>query len=336
MPEIFLPQKIYFGENSIEKFTRNDFESVLIISDKDDAKKSEFAEKIKESFGKKVPVVELIIDPDLGSLHERSIKYISENETDRIVAVGSARLIDVAMLLSYQSGIGFSAVPFFSSSALTDFEEAKYKTYRTSPKEVVLDPELTMQIDSGTVAYDSLSCFAYAVDSLICGGNAVIGSLALSSAAEILNNAVGAYRGNFKSIQRLQYAMYYAVLASRNTDCAESSSLEEVTSFFTQLGISKQTAAAICIPEIAEYYRSEIPSELARMTGLFRSGEDSLYAVDRLVERIRRVQAALNIPRSISSICSENELYRAFCENTHLPTELLDLCYYGSFKFMKL
>ena len=72
------------------------------------------------------------------------------------------------------------------------------------------------------------------------------------------------------------------------------------------------------------------------MTGLFRSGEDSLYAVDRLVERIRRVQAALNIPRSISSICSENELYHAFCENTHLPTELLDICYYGSFKFMKL
>ncbi|HAS37659.1 MAG TPA: hypothetical protein DCS04_03465, partial [Ruminococcaceae bacterium] len=108
MPEIFLPQKIYFGENSIKKFTRSDFESVLIISDKDDAKKSEFAKKVKENFGKKVPVTELIIDPDLGSLHERSIKYISENETDRIVAVGSAGLIDTAMLLSYQSGIGFS------------------------------------------------------------------------------------------------------------------------------------------------------------------------------------------------------------------------------------
>lgn len=336
MPEIFLPQKICFGDNSIEKFVQTDFDSVLIVSDSDEPNKSKFATKIKECFSDRIPKAELIIDSDSRSLYERAINYISENVTDRIVAIGSARLIDTAMLVSYQSGVGFAAVPFFSSCAMTDFDEIKYTSYCTSPIETVLDPELAMHIDSGTIAYDSMSCFAYALDTLLCQSSNVVCSVALSSAAEILNNAVGAYRGNFKSICKLQYAMYFAVLAHRSIADSDSTPLNGITEFFNLLGISKQTAAAICIPELAEYYRDSIPPELARRTGLFRSGEDGIYSVDRLIDRIRRIQAALNIPRSVSSICRNDEEFRAFVENSHLPSELLDLCYYGSFKFMKL
>ena len=33
---------------------------------------------------------------------------------------------------------------------------------------------------------------------------------------------------------------------------------------------------------------------------------------------------------------AEPEMIESFCENTHLPSELLDTCFYGNFKFMKL
>ena len=144
MYEIFLPERILFGDDSIQRYAQSDFESVLIISDKTSEKEREFIEKIQELFDTKTPKTEKIFNNDFCGLYSDTIKYISENEVDRIVAAGSARLIDTAMMISYQSGVGFAAVPFFSSCAMTDFEEADYKTYRKSPKEVIIEPRLAI------------------------------------------------------------------------------------------------------------------------------------------------------------------------------------------------
>ena len=336
MPEISLPQKVFFGDGAARKFARSYYENILILSDAETVKQTESLGYIQDMLGERTPNIKLLVSKDFDELYEKSIKYISENDPDRIVAVGSVWLMDAAMFISYQSGVDFAAVPYFSSCSMTDFPEADYRTYRLSPVEVVLDPDLAMQITSGTVAYDAISCFAYAAEAIISCGNDVIASLALSSAASIINHSVGAYRGNFKSIARLQYAMYCAVLAYRNSAYCGNSTLDEITSFFSKLGVKKQTAAAICVPDYLEHNRCDALGELARRVGLFRSGEDISFSIDRLIERLRRIQASLNIPRSINAICSDRELYSAFCENTHLPSELLDTCFYGNFKFMKL
>lgn len=336
MSEISLPQKIFFGDDSVRKFAQSYYENILILSDAETVKQTEALGEIKDELEKNTPDIKLLVSKDFNELYEKSIKYISEKDPDRLVAVGSAWLMDAAMFISYQSGVDFAAVPYFSSCSMTDFDSTEYRVYRRSPVEVVLDPDLAMQITSGTVAYDSMSCFAYAVEALMHGSSSIISSLALSSAAGILNHAVGAYRGNFKSIARLQYSMFCAVLAYRNSADLVDSMLDEVTSFFAKLGIKKQTAAAICIPDYLEHNRCDALGELARQVGLFRSGEDVSFSVDRLIERVRRIQASLNIPRSIGAVYSDRELYSAFCENTHLPSELLDTCFYGSFKFMKL
>lgn len=336
MSEISLPQKIFFGDDSVRKFAQSYYENILILSDAETVKQTEALGEIKDELEKNTPDIKLLVSKDFNELYEKSIKYISEKDPDRLVAVGSAWLMDAAMFISYQSGVDFAAVPYFSSCSMTDFDNTEYRVYRRSPVEVVLNPDLAMQITSGTVAYDSMSCFAYAAEALMHGSSSIISSLALSSAAGILNHAVGAYRGNFKSIARLQYSMYCAVLAYRNSADLGDSMLDEVTSFFAKLGIKKQTAAAICIPDYLEHNRCDALGELARRVGLFRSGEDVSFSVDRLIERVRRIQASLNIPRSIGTVYSDRELYSAFCENTHLPSELLDTCFYGSFKFMKL
>lgn len=335
MPEISLPQKIYFGDNAAEKFAQSYYENILLLSDAETVKQTESLGFIKDKLEEKTPSVKLLVFHDFNELYEKSIGYISEKNPDRLIAVGSAWLTDVAMLISYQSGIEFAVVPYFSPCSMTDFPEADYRTYRRSPSEVVLDPNLAMQITSGSVAYDAMSSFAYATEALITCDSDIISSIALSSAASIINHAVGAYRGNFKSLQRLQYSIYCAVLAYQNTDTGDSL-LDDITSFFAKFGVKKQTAAAICIPDYLEHNRCDALGELARRVGLFRSGEDISFSIDRLIERVRRIQASLNIPRSIKSILPDEELYSAFCESTHLPSELLDTCFYGSFKFMKL
>lgn len=336
MPEIHLPQKIIFGSKSSEKLANGGFGSVLLISD---GGLPEFTNKIKsleQKLLQKIPQVKTFIEPNSEKLYELSLTYVSAFEVDRIIAVGSAELIDSAMLLSYQSDIGFSAVPRFSSCAMTDFENASYKTYRKTPCETILDSDLVMYSDSGTIAYDAFSCFAYAADALISCNNSVIFSLAAISAADILNNIVGAYRGNCKAIQKLQYSMYCSVLAHRNMLSLSNSVLEDVTSFFSQLDLSKRVVAAVCIPELLNYYRTDVFLEIARSAGLCRAGESSADSIERLIERVRAIQAAINIPRCVGAIRPDRELFQTFCENTHLPNELLDLCYNGSFKFMKL
>ncbi len=336
MSEISLPQKIFFGNDSVQKFAQSHTdESILLLSDAENARQTETLDRIRDALGERTPKIKLLNSESLGELYEKSIKFISEYKPDELVAVGSSRLLDAATLISYRSGVKFSVVPYFSSCSMTDFPEAEHHTYRVSPSEVVLDPELAMQITSGTIAYDAMSCLAYAAEAVITCNNDVISSLALSGAAIIINHAVGAYRGNFKSIARLQYAMYCAVLAHESSASCNSF-FDEITAFFAKLGINKQTAAAICIAEYLEHNRCDALGELARSVGLFRSGEDISFSIDRLIERIRKIQASLNIPRSVNAVCPDAELYSAFCENSRLPSELLDTCFYGSFKFMKL
>lgn len=337
MSEITLPQKIFFGSDSVRKFAQScSCESILLLSDAENIKQTETLDRIRDMLSEKTSRIKLLNSKNFDELYEKAIRYISENEPDKITAVGSAQLMDTAVFISHQSGVPVAAVPNFSSCSMTDFADADHLTYRLSPVEVVLDPDLAMQITSGTIAYDAMSCLAYAAHAIVLHSNDVIASLALSSAASIINHAVGAYRGNYKSIARLQYAMYCAVLAYENSSDHGDATLEEITTFFSKLGVKKQSAAAICIPEYLEHNRCDDLGELARLVGLFRPNEDISFSIDRLIERIRKIQAALDIPRSVNAICRDAELYSAFCENSHLPSELLNTCFFGSFKFMKL
>ena len=54
--------------------------------------------------------------------------------------------------------------------------------------------------------------------------------------------------------------MYCAVLAYGNSSNCGSSTLDEITSFFAKLGVKKQTAAAICLPDYLEQNRCDAVS----------------------------------------------------------------------------
>ena len=174
MSEIYLPQRIIFGDEATKSFAQSGFESVLVISNGGLPEKQGVLKELERTLREKIPQVEFIIGQDFGSVRDDAIKHLSSNDIDRIIAVGSAELIDSAMLLSYLSGVDFAAVPYFSSCSMTDFDEAEYRTYRKSPSETVLEPEFTKYIDSGAVAYDAFSCLGYAVDAMISCENSVI------------------------------------------------------------------------------------------------------------------------------------------------------------------
>ena len=91
MPEISLPQKVFFGDESIQKFAQSCYENILIISDAETVKQTESLGYVRDMLGEKTPNIKLLVSKDFDEIYKKSIKYISETDPDRIVAVGSAK-----------------------------------------------------------------------------------------------------------------------------------------------------------------------------------------------------------------------------------------------------
>ncbi|MBR3836215.1 MAG: iron-containing alcohol dehydrogenase [Clostridia bacterium] len=339
MPEIHLPQKILFGKDKIKDFSPESCEHAIILCDSDVFQNRGFLEALRLKITKIISQVSLVVNSDVTALYNTASEIFFKKEADLIVAAGSAAAIDCGMLLSHQSKAEFTAIPCGSACAMTDFEHGDYYSYRHSPNTVILDPSIISCMPSGMIAYDGLSCFAYAIDSLKNTDNIITKAFAIDGAAGILKNIVPAYRGDLTALEKLLYAMYFSVVAHRNGADLEKTDLSKASSFFSRFGYSGASVCAVIITEIMENEKNNIKHslfEIALKTGIANEYDYPDFAVEKLIDETRKIKASLGIPRAVSGFgLNENE-YRNKKSSTTVSDDLLDICYYGSFKFMKL
>lgn len=339
MPQLLMPKEIIYGRNSIDKIRPARREHTIIISDGGFLESRGFIHAAENRIKRVSAKVSIIINDNADELYRMAAERYFADEADCIAAIGSASVIDCGMLLTHESGAEFIAVPVSSACAMTDFENGKYFDYLRSPDSVVLDPNLMHCVSSGTVAYDGLACFAYAADALCENENSIIRSIAFDAAAGILRNIVPAFRGDMDALERLMYAMYLAAAAHRNTKHADASLLTRVSEFFSRFGYSKSGVCAVCIPSVTEFASDVLSDELQRLSaalGISRSDDGREAAAAKMLDEIRRIQASLSVPRSISGFGLSTDDYNAEKRRSDVPADLLDLCFYGSFKFVKL
>lgn len=339
MPEIYLPQKIIFERNALARFSSGRAEKVLIVCDSSVMLDRMIPEFIKSKCLKTSSDVQTVFNPNIHELYNLASEAFFSNEADLIVALGNAGAIDCGMLLSHESGAEFTAIPCCCASSMTDFENNSYYSYRHSPSTLILDPKLIEFMPSVTVAYDALAAFAYSIDTLASTDNIITRSLAIHGAIGIFKSIISACRGDIASLEKLMYSMYFAVASHRNAKETEKSYLSRVSSFFADFGYSKSSVCALIIPNIMEYEENTIRNdlfEIAKAAGIARDEDEPSFAVVRLIDETRRIQAQLGIPRSVSGFNLSEQAYNTRRIQSELPDDLLDLCYYGSFKFMKL
>ena len=339
MPELLMPKKIIYGKNSLNKIQTERREHALIISDGDFLESRGFIHTADSRLKKRSARVSLITNSDAQELYRQTAELHFADEIDSITAIGGAAVIDCGMLLSKESGAEFIAVPSSSACGMTDFETGRYYSYRYSPDCVILDPLLMHCTGSGSTAYDGLCCLAYAMDSLSENSNPIIHSIAYDAAKGILRNLSPAFRGNMYSLERLMYSMYLAVAAHRNTSQTESSLFTKTAEFFSQFGYSKHAVLAVCLPAVAEYEKELLEKELfwlAVDSDIAHSDEDISFVTVKMLDELRSIQASLGIPKSISGFGLNNDEYSREKEKSEIPSDLLDLCYNGSFKFLKI
>lgn len=339
MPEIHLPKQIIFGKNQINEFSPDGCEHAIIICDSDIIQNRGFLEKIKIQGTKIISHVSIVVNSNVHELYKHASDTFFEKDVELIIAAGSGSAIDCGMLLSHQSKASFTAIPCCSACAMTDFEHDDYYSYRHSPDTIILDPSIISCIPSATVAYDALACLAFAVDALKEPDNIITKSFAIDGANGILKNIIPACRGNITALERLLYSMYFAVVAHRNAVDPERSELSRVSKFFAAFGYPRSSVCSVIVPEIADCNKAVLKDslyEIALKSGIANGYDYPEFAVEKLIEQIRKIQALLRVPRSISGFgLNENE-YRNKKSSTNVADDLLDLCYYGSFKFVKL
>ncbi len=339
MPQLLMPGRIIYGKGSLDKISPLRRDHTIIISDGGYLESRGFIHTAGDRIKRTSARVSTIINGNTDELYRTAAETYFADEADCITAIGSAAVIDCGMLLAHESGAEFIAVPVSSACAMTDFETGKYFSYRRSPDCVVLDPELMHCVSSASVAYDGFACFAYAADALCESGNSIIRSLAFDAAAGILRNIVPAFRGNMDALEKLMYAMYTAVAAHRNAKHADASLLTEASEFFSSFGYPKPSVCAVCIPSVIEFAADIMSDELQNLSsflGISHPDDSRDTAAAKMLDEIRRIQASLSVPRSISGFGLNADDYNLQKKKSGVPSDLLDLCYYGSFKFVKL
>lgn len=339
MPEIYLPERIIFKRNIIKDFCPEKCEHAILISDSEILRNHKIPDLIHRKSTMIISHVSVIVNPDVHSLYNQAAETFFSREAELIIAIGSGAAIDCGMLLSYESGARFTAIPCSCASALTDFETADYYSYRHSPDTLVLDPSLTSLLPSCAIAYDALASFAYAVETIKAVDNEIVKSLALHGAVGVYKNIIPAFRGEITALEKLMYSMYFCVASHRNANNIQDSYLNRISRFFAGFGYSKASVCALIIPNIMEYEETELRDglfEIAVAVGLAQSDEDPSFVSIRMIDEIRKIQASAGIPRAVSGFNLSESAYQSRKIHSDIPDELLDLCYYGSFKFLKM
>lgn len=339
MPQILMPKKIIYGSNALDKIRPERFEHTIIISDGGFLESRGFIHSVQNRIKRIASHIDTVINPNIDELYRLAAEIHIADEIDCILAIGSAAVIDCGMILSNESGAEFIAVPVSAACGMTDFESGNYFDYRKSPDCIVLDPALMHCASSGTIAYDGLACLGYAIDALCQTDNSVIQSIAYNGAVGILRNIISAFRGNMDVLEKLMYSMYLAVAAHRNTDEASTSLLTGVCDFFSEYGYPRNSICAVCVPSIIEYESDLLKAPLAHMAeelNVSYPHDSTDTAAAKMLDEIRRIQAALSVSRSVSGFGLSLSDYNAKKSDSGVPSDLLDLCFHGSFKFVRL
>lgn len=338
MPQLLMPKKLIYGKKALEKIRPERFEHTIVISNGGFLEARGFLHCIESRLKRTASRISRVINDNAEEAYRLAFEIHLAEEIDCIIAVGSSEIIDCGMLLSKESGAEFIAVPVCSACGMTDFESGSYFEYCKSPDCLVLEPSLMHCVSSATIAYDGFACLAYAFDAMCHDSNSIIDAISYNGAVGIIKNIIPAFRGNMDIMEKLMYSMYLAVAAHRNTPDVRTSLLSEACNFFSDFGYSKNSICAVCLPSVLEYETDILKDSLARMAndlGLCYTHDSKELASAKMLDEIRSIQASLGIMRSISGFGMDFEEFNDLKLNRNVPTDLLDLCFNGSFKFVR-
>lgn len=281
-------------------------------------------------------------EPNIANVEEGFTCYVN-NKCDSLIAIGGGSVLDCAKVIGARVStprrsvlklkrlvggitkfnIPFYAIPTTSGTgsentlyALITNDETKEKypilSNKYIPNYVALDPTLTVNLPLTITSYTGIDALTHAIESYVSTYSKYFKSdkkQGLEAIKLIFDNLEKVYNNptNLKYRENMAIASYKAGLAFRKI------SIGYVHNFAHRMGelyhIPHGLAIAIILPYILEFMlpkASKSLSEIAIYCKLGTSDEKEIDLAQKVIEKVKQINNALNIPLHIVQIKEED------------------------------
>ncbi len=340
----YSPHVIVFGRDALEHLESVEAERVLIVTDKNLEKLGmvETVSKHIEKTGANIKVYDGVEPEPSIRIAEAGSKVALEFQPDLIVALGGGSCIDSAkaiwvlyerpdlklqdvnpfVKLNIRRKARLVAIPTTSGTGsevtwamvITD-EKRKVKLEIASreiiPDMAIVDPNLTRTLPPRLTAETAMDALAHAIEAYtVQWKNDFSDGLAIKAIKLILENVKRAYQNgeDMEAREKLHNAATIAGLAFSNSQIGAVHALAH--SFGAVFKIPHATCVSIFLPYVMEYnlpVASKHYAEIAEALGI--KAETHEEKAKALLDKIRRLEEELGIPKSISEMEIKHEQF---------------------------
>ena len=359
-----LPRDVYFGADCLDELKSIRGHKAIVVTGGHAMQKYGFLDKVVSNLkeaGLEVKTFEGVEnDPTVGTVY-RGAEAMREFEPDWIVALGGGSPIDAAkaMWVFYAypdskfedlvagkfpvlrqkakfaaigstSGTGTEVTAF---AVITDPEKGiKYPlaNYEITPDLAIVDPALPASMPKNQVAWTGMDALTHAVEAYVSTfASDFADPLSLKAAKMVNDNIVASYYGDPEARANMHYAQCIAGMAFTNALLGITHSLAHKTGAAFSTGhVPHGCANAMYLPHVIECNAHDPRAhqryaQIAEYLGLGGYGEDG--RVRKLIERVRELDRALNIPHGLQEFGVKEDEFLAKVD-TIAHNAVLDAC----------
>ena len=359
-----LPRDVYFGADCLDELKSIRGHKAIVVTGGHAMQKYGFLDKVVSNLkeaGLEVKTFEGVEnDPTVGTVY-RGAEAMREFEPDWIVALCGGSPIDAAkaMWVFYEypdskfedlvagkfpvlrqkakfaaigstSGTGTEVTAF---AVITDPEKGiKYPlaNYEITPDLAIVDPALPASMPKNQVAWTGMDALTHAVEAYVSTfASDFADPLSLKAAKMVNDNIVASYYGDPEARANMHYAQCIAGMAFTNALLGITHSLAHKTGAAFSTGhVPHGCANAMYLPHVIECNAHDPRAhqryaQIAEYLGLGGYGEDG--RVRKLIERVRELDRALNIPHGLQEFGVKEDEFLAKVD-TIAHNAVLDAC----------
>jgi len=348
-----IPQNIEFGMGSLKKLPEilkeNESKHVFLISDRGLEKigvVGKIQDIIEEGGIRYTSYLEVIPNPTTDIVNEAAALY-KECGATSIVALGGGSSMDVAKAVGVLANYGGSitdyegnhkvpgpivpmiAIPttagtgseVTASAVITD-ESRNYKlsvfSYEILPKYAVLDPELIMTAPASIAAACGVDALIHAIEAYISVNASPFSDAMAEKAMELIGGNLRQFVANRKNEEAACAMMAGSNIAGISFAWARLGNVHAmshpVSAYFH---VPHGVANSILLPTVLEYNALADNGRYEVIYNYIRQGNEELngFKPEMLVEEIKKLNADLGIPKSLSEAGVKEELIPAMAED---------------------
>jgi alcohol dehydrogenase class IV len=346
MSRFTLPRDLYFGENALESLKTLKGKKAVVVVGGGSMKRAGFLDKVENYLKEAGMEVKLIdgVEPDPSvETVMKGAQTMRDFGPDWIVAMGGGSPIDAAkaMWIFYEypdftfeqavvpfglpelrqkakfcaisstSGTGTEVTAF---SVITDYKaRIKYPLadFNITPDVAIIDPALAQTMPPKLVSYTGMDAITHGIEAYVATAKSNFSDpLAIKAIVMIKEYLIRSYEGDTEARGLMHEAQCLAGMAFSNALLGIVHSMAHKTG--AVFHIPHGCANAIYLPYVIQFNRKTSEArfaDIARAVGL--SGSTNAILTDALVEMIRDLNKAMNIPLTLKDYGITEEDFNA-------------------------